>query len=127
MFDHPCRWCFVEWPTFDFLHGRHGEELRPFLAKDIGRVLATSANDIYIVPQHTARLWDLDSRSVVGITEGDEMRNWSAREPQLLLRPYNENWSLIKLRDAPHWRNGCRAFDPHWSDAATSMVGPTMT
>lgn len=96
MLKHPCRWCFVEWPTFDFLETNHGGRLQMFLAKDIGRILATSANDIYILPSHTARLWALEPRILVGITEGDEIRNWSSAQPQLLVKPYDGNWELLE-------------------------------
>jgi len=101
MLTHPCRWCFVEWPTFDHISALIALPIYQLISKGIGRILATSANDIYIIPSHTARLFGLEQESLLGITEGEEIRNWSALEPQLLLKPYNKEWNLRQLKELP--------------------------
>ena len=96
MLVHPCGWMFVEWPTLDYLNRLSDSPLRSFLKKDVGRVLATSANDIYILPAHTARVWGIERSALVGITEGDDIRDWSAKSPQILIKPYDNRWRLAR-------------------------------
>ncbi len=111
MLTHPCRWCFVEWPTFEVISGAGVKPLRSFLKKDIGRMLATSANEIFIVPEHVVRAQGIEPSALVGITEGDEIRNWSVKEPQILLNPYEDGWKLSDLKRVPglaHWFNSFR-------------------
>ena len=119
MLTHPCNWCFPEWSTFDAISAPHQPRLRNFLLKEIGRMLATSANDVYIVPQHAVRSLGIESSDLIGITEGDEIRNWSAREPQLLVKPYDEQWNLAELKLRPkifHWLSQFKVVLGHRKD-----------
>ncbi|HME01299.1 MAG TPA: hypothetical protein VKM93_28800 [Terriglobia bacterium] len=99
MLAHPCSWMFVDWPTVDYLNKPSGSTLRSLLKKDIGRVLSTSAIDIYIIPPHTARLFRMGKTEFIGITQGDEIRNWSCPEPRILAKPYDEEWDLLSLQE----------------------------
>jgi hypothetical protein len=107
---HPCLWTFVEWPTFDHIEALTASRLRSFLSKDIGRVLSTSAIDIFIIPPHTARLFSIEKSFLTGITQGEEIRNWASLQPRLLLKPYDSDWQLVPLNGASGWGRWFRYF-----------------
>lgn len=106
---HPCRWYFVEWATFDGV-SQDKSRLRCVLQKGIGRMLATSANDIFIVPTQVTRYAKIESDALSGITEGDEIRDWASKEPQLVVRPYDEDWSLRRIEELPGLAAWLRPF-----------------
>jgi type I restriction-modification system DNA methylase subunit len=107
---HPCRWMFVEWATYEHLTKAAHRFLSEWLPKEVGRVLSTSAIDIFIIPSHTARTFHIERTGLIGITQGDAIRDWSCPDPRLLIKPYDETWDLLKLPNLPYLNRWLSAF-----------------
>lgn len=64
------------------------------LLKPIGRIFATSANDIYLLSSDVARRFNLPPKPLLPLNEGENIRNWSFSEALLTILPYSDEWIL---------------------------------
>jgi len=77
------------------------DTLSSFLVSPIGRILATSANDIYQVPPDLARRTGLELEVLAAFSHGEEVRDWHLASEELLLKPYDSDWNLVNLHQYP--------------------------
>jgi hypothetical protein len=66
-----------------------------------GRIFATSADDIFLLPPHVVRKQSL-KENVFPVVEGEEIRDWTDQNDSWVVCPYNEQWELTQLEtDSP--------------------------
>ena len=102
--------------TRDYIQKASASPLSSFLTQPIGRILATSANDIFQVDAHLARSARLKMDRLAAFSHGEDIRNWHLAGDGLLLRPYDERWQLVELRQDPSLGQYMRCFRKHLAE-----------
>ena len=66
------------------------------LAKEIGFVCMTRADDIYFTPRLALRRAQVEQHHIMETVEGDKVRDWAIHEPNTALFPYNDDLNPVE-------------------------------
>jgi type I restriction-modification system DNA methylase subunit len=89
---HPCVWSFTEWPVFDQVTAASAKRVDDLLSQSVGRIFATSADDIFFLLPSVVRRIGLRNEDFTPLAEGDEIRNWQMSADRFAVRPYDGDW-----------------------------------
>lgn len=80
--------------------------------KTIGYSVLTKSDDIFFLPAHSVRIWNIEKSLQQTITIGDEIRNWSYVDGQLAVCPYDKNFRPVSIEQFPATKRFLSPFRP---------------
>jgi hypothetical protein len=66
------------------------QRLRDFLPTDMGVALVTGANEIFSLPSHVLRVYQIPATSTVPYVPGEDVRNWFWEPNEYAIFPYDQ-------------------------------------
>jgi hypothetical protein len=85
----------------------------------IGICFFTNAEEVFQLPPDFARRLKISADQLEACQKGEDIRDWSMSSDSLTLRPYDRDWSPIKLDDFPAVAHYLRLFRKPLGNRAT--------
>jgi len=74
------------------------QRLRDFLPSDMGVALVTGANEVFALPPHVLRLYQVSPTSTVPYVPGEDVRNWFWEPDEYAIFPYSKRHEPISYK-----------------------------
>jgi hypothetical protein len=78
--------------------------------QSFGSMFDTHKDDVFFISGDNARRHGIEVEGLAPVVIGDQIRNWSLQSNSFVLKPYDEQWRLLKERQQPHLFQYLRFF-----------------
>ena len=93
--EYPCVWAFFDWPVLDHVIGIAEQRLADLIEGDIGFCTKTNADDVFVTNVRMARRAKIHAELLLPYNQGEELKNWQAAPPYLLITPYDRSCQIL--------------------------------
>jgi type I restriction-modification system DNA methylase subunit len=87
--------------TRQLIESNSSIQLSRFVDQPVGHVAITRTDDVFILPNHTARQCQIEVRHLKFLGTGETIRNWAQLEYPLIVFPYDEDLKPLDPENSP--------------------------